>query len=74
MNAKKIQKIDMYMKKISYYSMYADVLARILNEFIENGYENLRTNDMPNLTELLTKYVRRMRTYTINMKECWEFD
>ena len=37
MNAKKIQKIDMYMKKISYYSMYADVLARILNEFIENG-------------------------------------
>ena len=55
MNIHKKQKIDMYMKKISYYSIYSDVLARILNEFTENGYENLRTNDIPNLTELLTK-------------------
>ena len=74
MNAQKIQKIDMYLKKISYYSVYADVLARILNEFTEKGHENLRTNDIPNLTELLTKYARRMRTCAINMKECWEFD
>jgi hypothetical protein len=73
MNIQKEQKMQMYIKKISWYSTYVDCITRIINEFIECGDSNIMPNDIPNLMELDTKLANRLNKTIVNMKTDWEF-
>lgn len=73
MKIQKEQKMDMYLKKISWYSTYIDCLTRIVNVFIENGESNIKPNDIPNLMELNSKLTNRLFKIILNMKSDWEF-
>ena len=67
-------KITMYLDKISLYSNYADCLSRILNDYIQNGDDNIKPTDISNLAELLTKLSSRLN-YNVNcLKQEWEFN
>ena len=43
MNTQKIQAMDMNLDKVINYSVYVDCFARILREFLENGYYNIES-------------------------------
>ena len=73
MNIPKEQKIDMYLKKIAWYGCYVDCFSRIINEFIQNDDGNINPQDIPNLTEILTKMSHRLYKNIISMKSDWEF-
>lgn len=73
MNINKIHAMDLHIERIAHYSLYADILMRILTELIGDGGNNIQPSDIPNLAELLYKYVHRMRICIINMKTDWEF-
>lgn len=73
MNTKKEQKMEMYIKKISWYSTYIDCFTRIINEFIENGDDNIKPYDIPNLMELNTILTYRLHNIIAKMKSDWEF-
>ena len=65
--------MDMYIEKISWYTTYLDCFTRIINNFIENGEENIESYDVPNLMELNTKFTHRLHKIVMNMKADWEF-
>ena len=73
MNIQKEQKMQMYIEKISWYSTYIDCFTRIINEFMENGDDNIKPYDIPNLMELNTALTYRLRYIIANMKSDWEF-
>ena len=73
MNIKKEQKIDMYIRKIAWYSTYTECFTRVINEFIENGESNLKPCDVPNLMEFNTRLLCRLNRIIMNMKTDWEF-
>ena len=73
MNMRKEEKISMYMKKLVWYITYIDCFSRIINELIENGDENFKPTDIPNLSELNAKLVSRLRNIIIKMKSDWDF-
>ena len=73
MNIKKEQKMDMYIEKISLYSTYIDCFMRIINEFIENGDDNIKPYDIPTLMELNAVLTYRLRNIVSKMKTDWEF-
>ena len=68
------QKIDMLIYRISWYSVYVDCFSRILNEFIQNGDSNLNPNDVPNLSEYLTKMTTRLYQNILQLKNIREFE
>ena len=73
MYTKKEHAISMHLEKISYYACYVDCFTRIINEFIENGDENLKTADIPNLSNLSTKFARHLYKNVLNLKRDFEF-
>ncbi len=73
MNIKKIQTMDMHIQKIIFYSTYVDCLSRLIQELIENGNSNLKPNDLPNLTALLSKFSLRLKVCCSKMERDWEF-
>ena len=73
MNIKKMQAMEMHIKKITFYSVYVDCLSRIIQEFIENGDDNLKPTDLPNLAVLLSKLSYRLRLKIMKMVNDWEF-
>lgn len=73
MNIKKEQKMNMYMQKIAWYSTYIDCFTRIINEFLENGDDNINPSDIPNLMEFNTKLTNRLYKTVLKMKADWEF-
>ena len=74
MNLRTQQEIDMYMQKVTWYSVYVDCLSRLIHELIENGNENLKPADLPNLSVLLEKLSYRLRILILKMASKWEFD
>jgi hypothetical protein len=73
MNIRKEQTMDMYIEKIVLYSTYVDCLARVIRELIENGDDNFKPTDLPNLTVLLSKLACRLRYSVSGMNRDWEF-
>lgn len=73
MNIRKEQAIDMHMQKICLYIAYIDCLSRVINEFIENGASNIESDDLPNLSEMLTKLCTRLKKIIYKMNTDWEF-
>ena len=73
MNIKTEQKMDMYFQKIIFYSIYVDCLSRVICELIENGDDNLKPTDLPNLSVLLKKLSLRLRYLIMKMASDWEF-
>lgn len=73
MNIKKQQKIDMYIERISWYTTYVDCFTRVINNFIENGEDNIEPCDIPNLMELNKKLTQRLHKMVMNMKTDWKF-
>ena len=73
MNIKKEQKMNMYMQKFVWYSTYVDCFTRIINEFTENGTDNIKPCDITNLTELSTTLAYRLHNIISKMKSDWEF-
>lgn len=73
MNIRKAQAMDMHIQKIILYSIYVDCFARLINKLIENGDDNLKPTDLPNLTVLLSKFALRLRICCSNMEKDWEF-
>ena len=73
MNIKKLQTMDMHIQRIIFYSTYVDCLSRLINELIENGDNNLRPSDLPNLSVLLTKFAYRLKYCCSKMYQDWEF-
>ena len=73
MNTQKIQAIDMNLDKIISYSVYVDCFARILREFLENGYDNLKKTDVINMAVLLEKYSHRLHICITNVHSVWKF-
>ena len=73
MNTQKEQKMQIYIEKINKYSMYVDCFTRIINEFMENGDDNIKPYDIPNLMELNTKLTFRLHNIVSKMKSDWEF-
>jgi hypothetical protein len=74
MNIQKQQKIDMYLQKISWYVIYVDCLSRLIRELIENGDDNLKPTDLPNLSLLLEKLSYRLRIIISHITSEWEFN
>ena len=73
MNIKKIQTMEMHIQRITFYSTYVDCLSRLVNELIENGDDNLRPSDLPNLSVLLTKFAYRLKSCCSKMNQDLEF-
>ena len=73
MNVRKTQAMDMNLDKIVHYSCYVDCFSRILREFLENGYDNLKTSDIINIASLLEKYSHRLYLCTMSTQTHWEF-
>ena len=73
MNIRKAQAMDMHIQKIILYSIYVDCFARLINKLIENGDDNLKPTDLPNLTVLLSKFALRLIICCSNMEKDWEF-
>lgn len=73
MNIKKEQKITMYIEKIIWYSTYIDCFTRIINEFIENGDDNIKPCDIPNMMEFNANLASRLNNIILKMKADWEF-
>ena len=73
MNNRKYDLIRMKMESIAWYSIYVDCLSRLINEIIENGENNLKPNDLPNLCELLSKLAFRLNKKILNVKCDIEF-
>ena len=65
--SKKKKKFKKLFKKILFYSTYCDCFSRILYEFIQNGDENLSSTDIPNLSELFTKYTNNLYKNILNL-------
>lgn len=65
--------MDMHIQKIILYSIYVDCFARLINKLIENGDDNLKPTDLPNLTVLLSKFALRLSICCSNMEKDWEF-
>ena len=66
--------MDMYIEKISWYTTYIDCFTRIINNFIENGEENIEPCDIPKLMEFNTKLTKRLHKIVMKMKTDWEFN
>ncbi len=66
-------KISMKLDRISWYSRYVDCFSRILNDYIENGVSNISPCDIPNLSELLAGFSKRLNRKIIELKSDWEF-
>lgn len=60
MRNKESETFDVSIEKIIWYSTYVDCLSRIINELIENGDDNLKPTDLPNLAELLCIYANKL--------------
>lgn len=73
MNNRKEHVLETHLERISYYACYVDCFTRIINEFTENGDENLENTDIPNLSNLSAKYARHLYKSIINMKRDFEF-
>ena len=73
MNIRKIQTLDMHIQKILFYSIYVDCLSRLINELIENGDDNLKPTDLPNLSVLLSKFALRLKMCCSKLQNDWEF-
>ena len=73
MNIKKEQKMTMYIEKIIWYSTYIDCFTRIINEFIENGDDNIKPGDIPNMMEFNANLASRLNNIILKMKADWEF-
>jgi len=73
MNIKKEQKMTMYIEKIIWYSTYIDCFTRIINEFIENGDDNIKPCDIPNMMEFNANLASRLNNIILKMKADWEF-
>jgi len=73
MNTRKIQTMEMHIQRIIFYSIYVDCFARLINELIENGDENLKPSDLPNLSLMLSKFALRLRICCSKMGNDWEF-
>jgi len=73
MNTKKEQRMEMYIEKITRYSSYIDCFMRIINEFTENGDDNIKPCDVPKLIELNAVLTSRLYSMIIRMKTDWEF-
>ena len=67
------QKMNLYMEKIANYSLYVDCLARVIDDYVENGDYNLKPCDIPNLCYCLEKLAYRLRCNIVEMKNIWEF-
>ncbi|MBR2069319.1 MAG: hypothetical protein IJ877_06110 [Candidatus Gastranaerophilales bacterium] len=73
MNKKQIKKLNKNIHKLVYYSKYVDCFNRILDEFIQNGDDNLNPCDIPNLTALLAKYSKKIYLLSLNVERDIEF-
>ena len=73
MNIQKEQKMDMYIRKLAWYSTYIDCFTRVINGFIESGDCDIQPNDVPNLMEFNTKLTHRLHNIVMRMKTDWEF-
>lgn len=73
MNTQKIQAMDMNLDKVINYSVYVDCFARILREFLENGYDNIKKSDVLNMALLLEKYSHRLHICITKTCSIWEF-
>ena len=75
MKVSKIQKMDIHIQKLVWYSIYVDSFVRMLREFVENGTEaNLESSDVPNLLALTNKFAKRLRIIAMQTAHDWEFD
>jgi hypothetical protein len=75
MKVSKIQKMDMHMHKLVWYSIYVDCFVRVIREFVENGEcANLQDNDIPNLLVMTNKFAQRLRIIAMQTAHDWEFD
>ena len=68
------QKMDMFFKKIGFYVTYVDCLSRLIRELIENGDDNFKPTDLPNLSVLLEKMSFRLKFLISKMASDWEFN
>lgn len=73
MEHRKIQIMNVHLKRISYYSSYIDSFTRILREFLENGDYNIKPIDTIHLAVLLEKYSHRLHLCILNTLSDWEF-
>jgi len=74
MNKRKEDVLNMYLDKIIWYSTYVDCLSRVINEFIENGDDNLKSGDLANLSVLQTKLAYRLRLLSLRVDSMLEFE
>ena len=73
MKAEKIQTMDTHFDRIIRYSSYVDCFSRILREFLENGYDNLKESDIAKIAVLLEKYSHRLHLCISKANTYWEF-
>lgn len=74
MNYKKFNLVQMNLDKIKLYSCYVDSISRIINDYTINGEYNLKSYDIPNLTELLTKLSHHLKLKIMKLSEVLELD
>lgn len=74
MDYQKFNLIQMNLDKIKLYSCYVDSISRIINDYTINGNYNLKPYDIPNLTELLTKFSYHLKLKVMRLSEVWELD
>lgn len=73
MDYRKYNLMNMHIEKIKFYSLYVDSISRIINDYMLNGDENLKSYDVPNLMELLTIFSHALRIKVLQMYNDWEF-
>ena len=73
MNYKKEQILNTQIERILYYSTYVDCFSRIIHEIIENGDENLKPTDLPNLSVLLKTFSKRLKILISKLASDIEF-
>jgi hypothetical protein len=61
------------MERVAWYSCYVDVFARLICEFIENGDDNIKPTDLPNLSVILSKMAFRLHKNILDIKRDIEF-
>ena len=74
MKSNKMDIMDMNIQKLSNYSSYVDTFSRMVHNFIENGLDSIKYNDLVNTTFLLEKYSHILHTSIIKTKKDWEFN
>ncbi|MBR1680179.1 hypothetical protein IJ707_00125 [bacterium] len=74
MNTQKEQATRMSIKKIFWYSVYVSCLARVINELILEGGDNLKSTDIPNLIDLQFKFTSRLHAKISKLNSDWEFN